>query len=136
MRYFVSCLKHAFTMLKVCSSEGKAGEVHGGDRLPWVRMGADDNFAPLRSLEWQVHVYGEIKEDLETASRELGLATHVFAWSDTAADAGIKRDAAYLVRPDGHVALASSEQSVMSLKAFIDRLHLRFSVDRPDVPSN
>ena len=24
-------------------SEGKAGEVHGGDRLPWVRTGAADN---------------------------------------------------------------------------------------------
>jgi 2-polyprenyl-6-methoxyphenol hydroxylase-like FAD-dependent oxidoreductase len=37
-------------------SEGKAGKVHGGYRLPWT--GPDvDNFAPLRSLDWQVHVY-------------------------------------------------------------------------------
>jgi 2-polyprenyl-6-methoxyphenol hydroxylase-like FAD-dependent oxidoreductase len=117
-------------------SEGKAGEVHGGDRLPWVRMGADDNFAPLRSLEWQVHVYGEIKESFATACRELGLPAHVFAWSDGAEDAGIKRDAAYLVRPDGHVALASPEQSVTNLKAYVERLHLRFRVDSPAVPRN
>jgi 2-polyprenyl-6-methoxyphenol hydroxylase-like FAD-dependent oxidoreductase len=108
-------------------SEGKAGEVHGGDRLPWVRTGAEDNFAPLRSLEWQLHIYGEIKEGLETACRQLGLPAHVFAWSDGAADAGIKRDAAYLVRPDGHVALASSEQSAPSLNAFVDRFRLRFT---------
>ena len=37
-------------------SDGSAGEVHAGDRLPWVE-GAD-NFAPLASLDWQVHVYG------------------------------------------------------------------------------
>src|SRR5215469_1981402 len=136
MRYFVSCLKHAFTMLKVCSSEGKAGEVHGGDRLPWVRMGSDDNFAPLRSLEWQVHVYGEIKGPFATTCRELGLPAHVFAWNDGAEDAGIKRDAAYLVRPDGHVALASPEQSVTNLRAYVERLHLRFSVDSPAAPRN
>ena len=44
-------------------SEGRAGAVHGGDRLPWVRRGVDgldvDNFASLRALDWQVHVYGE-----------------------------------------------------------------------------
>jgi 2-polyprenyl-6-methoxyphenol hydroxylase-like FAD-dependent oxidoreductase len=107
-------------------SEGKAGEVHGGDRLPWVRTGADDNFAPLRSLDWQVHVYGEIKQSLEAACRELGLPAYVFAWSDGADSAGLARDAAYLVRPDGHVALASSEQSVTKLKAFVDRFRLRF----------
>jgi len=107
-------------------SEGKAGEVEGGDRLPWVRTDADDNFATLRSLDWQMHVYGEIEEALETACRELGLKVHTFAWSDAAKIAGLERAAAYLVRPDGHVALASSEQTVTKLKAFVDRLHLRF----------
>ena len=43
-------------------SEGRAGAVHGGDRLPWVAprdAGEPDNFAPLGSLDWQAHVYGE-----------------------------------------------------------------------------
>src|SRR5215472_12824566 len=40
-------------------SVGAAGAVRGGDRLPWVEMGpGQDNFAPLASLTWQVHVYG------------------------------------------------------------------------------
>jgi hypothetical protein len=39
-------------------SEGKAGHVHGGDRLPWIGSTAEDNFVLLRSLRWQVHVYG------------------------------------------------------------------------------
>src|SRR5882762_4301991 len=34
-------------------SEGRAGTVHGGDRLPWIELnvsGGEDNFAPLASL--------------------------------------------------------------------------------------
>src|SRR5262249_3829770 len=41
-------------------SEGSAGAVRGGDRLPWVETApGQDNFDPLTSLAWQVHVYGE-----------------------------------------------------------------------------
>ena len=42
-------------------SEGRAGDVHGGDRLPWVPASPNDrdNFTPLTSLGWQVHVYGD-----------------------------------------------------------------------------
>ena len=49
-------------------SEGAAGEVHGGDRLPWAQTGeGTDNFAPLQSLDWQVHVYGEAGPALREA---------------------------------------------------------------------
>ncbi len=111
-------------------SEGKAGHVQGGDRLPWVSAGArdcdNDNFAPLRSLDWQVHIYGKIEEGFASFCKQLGLATHVFAWSEAADHAGMKQDAMYLIRPDGHVALASPEQSVTELDAFIERRGLRF----------
>src|SRR5262249_21136327 len=39
-------------------SEGVAGAVHGGDRLPWARLESGDNFAPLSQPCWQLHVYG------------------------------------------------------------------------------
>ena len=45
-------------------SEGHAGVVHAGDRLPWFAQAGDgsgDNFAPLRSRWWQAHVYGAPK---------------------------------------------------------------------------
>src|SRR5437868_7890267 len=45
-------------------SAGSAGHVHGGDRLPWVRGNETDNFAPLREMSWQVHVYGSAKAEL------------------------------------------------------------------------
>lgn len=110
-------------------SEGEAGEVAGGDRLPWIA--AANNFAPLRSLDWQVHVYGTIDRAFEAACRDLRLAIHGFVWSDQARNSGIERDAAYLVRPDGYVALASRSQNIENLAAYIGRFDLRFGVPTP-----
>jgi 2-polyprenyl-6-methoxyphenol hydroxylase-like FAD-dependent oxidoreductase len=108
-------------------SQGVAGDVHGGDRLPWTGVHTQqDNFDPLRSLDWQAHVYGEADKDLETACRELHLPLHTFALSDGTKDAGLKRDALYLVRPDGYIALASFEQSASKLRTFVEQFHLRF----------
>jgi len=39
-------------------SLGKAGRVHGGDRLPWASSDGQDNYAALADIGWQVHVYG------------------------------------------------------------------------------
>ncbi|MCL2447606.1 MAG: FAD-dependent monooxygenase, partial [Polyangiaceae bacterium] len=90
-------------------SAGRAGRIHGGDRLPWVpTVGAGDNFDPLTSLGWQVHVYGDSPRELTRSPGARGLPMHVFPWSESAAGAGLERDSAYLVRPDGYVALATS----------------------------
>lgn len=107
-------------------SQGVAGDVHGGDRLPWTGDDNEDNFAPLQSLDWQAHVYGAVQQDLQTACRELKLPLHCFAWSQGASEAGIERDALYLVRPDGHVALASAEQNVNELRRYVSRFRLCF----------
>jgi 2-polyprenyl-6-methoxyphenol hydroxylase-like FAD-dependent oxidoreductase len=107
-------------------SQGRAGHIHGGDRLPWIGPGEHDNFIPLRSLDWQLHVYGNILADLASMAREAGLAMHVFPWSQQAHDAGFQQDAAYLVRPDGYVAAAVGDQTESPLKDLIDRFKLRF----------
>jgi len=42
-----------------CSfNAGEAGDIHGGDRLPWVVAEGTDNYEPLAHIVWQVHVYG------------------------------------------------------------------------------
>ncbi len=116
-------------------SEGRAGSVHGGDRLPWVQPanGSDaDNFAPLESLEWQVHVYGEPAPGLSARCTARGLALHTFAWQENAGAAGLARNAAYLVRPDGYVALADGSASGEVLDGYIDARGLSFQA--PGVP--
>ena len=89
-------------------SKGRAGAVHGGDRLPWVPASQNDldNFAPLTSLTWQVHVYGEAATGIEAACQNRKLPLHVFPWRQEMSRAGLQRNAVYLVRPDGYVALA------------------------------
>jgi Aromatic-ring hydroxylase, C-terminal len=51
---------------------------------------------------------------------------HVFAWSDEAHEAGLERDAAYLVRPDGYVAVAAARDAAEKIEAFARRFALRF----------
>jgi hypothetical protein len=92
-------------------SAGVAGSVRGGDRLPWIpaAAGGEDNFVPLTSMAWQVHVYGEPKPGLVETCAELRLPTHVFAWTPDMKQKGLVNGAVYLVRPDGYVALADME---------------------------
>ena len=114
---------------KSALSEGEAGSVHGGDRLPWVAGAAGyvDNFAALRSLDWQAHVYGAPERALTQVCFTLGLPVHVFDWSDGAAAAGLQRDAIYLVRPDSYVAWAGSGTQVPGLEAHVRKHGLRFA---------
>jgi hypothetical protein len=107
-------------------SEGKAGEVAGGDRLPWVATAAGDNFASLAGLDWRLHVHGAPGPGLTAAAAQLGLPLDAFPWTLAAGRAGLRRDAAYLVRPDGHVALASAEQDPDRLRGFAARHGLAF----------
>ena len=100
-------------------SRGAAGAVHGGDRLPWVELGPGrDNFAPLASLTWQVHVYGDPRVGLAEACAELSLPLHPFAWQHAMQRAGLRQGALYLVRPDGYVALADSRADPERLRAY------------------
>jgi 2-polyprenyl-6-methoxyphenol hydroxylase-like FAD-dependent oxidoreductase len=112
-------------------SEGHAGDVHGGDRLPWVRFNSSrpsaDNFAPLTSLEWQVHVYGGATPEIRALCAERYLPLHAFAWQPEMQRAGLHRDALYLVRPDGYVAVAAMEQSATVLASYLDSRGIRLS---------
>ncbi len=110
-------------------SEGRAGCIRAGDRLPWVAAadGATDNFASLRTCRWQAHVYGEPSTEVLDALAVADVPLHVLAWSTRAATAGLKRGAVYLVRPDGHVALASGEPDSAALTAYFARWRLAIS---------
>ncbi len=106
-------------------SEGEAGNVHGGDRLPWVPFSdGSDNFEPLQSLDWQIHVYGEAEPPLRDAAQKAGIPVCTFGWNDDASQAGLERNALYLVRPDGYVALADARQEAEKLQSYLSRFKI------------
>jgi 2-polyprenyl-6-methoxyphenol hydroxylase-like FAD-dependent oxidoreductase len=110
-------------------SHGRTGTVHGGDRLPWVvteqgSIGAD-NFAPLTSLDWQVHVYGDASPEIRTLCDARKLQLHIFPWRTGMDRTGLRRNAVYLVRPDGYVALASPQADIAALTLYLHDLSQR-----------
>lgn len=87
-------------------SEGHAGALHAGDRLPWVapaREGDADNFTPLTSLDWQVHLYGTEALDLGPTCGAHDIGLHTFPFDAPTEAASLERGAIYLVRPDGYL---------------------------------
>ena len=107
-------------------SQGSAGSVHAGDRLPWIGLegtGAvyPDNFAPLAARDFQVHVYGEAKPTLAALCRTRSLPVHAFPWHAKMQAAGFARDGVYLLRPDGYVAFAQAQGDDMAaLTRYLD----------------
>ena len=127
-------------------SEGCAGAVCGGDRLPWVTeppavAGSDfvvgssfgatklrsygaaaepNNFAPLSSLDWQVHVYGRAKSTIQELCAQRSLPLHIFPWRPEMDHTGLERDAVYLIRPDGYVALADPAGDPATVTSYLE----------------
>ena len=113
-------------------SVGQAGSVHGGDRLPWVPLAeGSDNYTPLTSVRWQVHVYGNASPELRSVCDELGLELHVFGWIETMGRAGLVRNALYLLRPDSYIALAATSRHEASLRDYALRHGLALAKPRP-----
>jgi len=111
-------------------SEGTAGNVKGGDRLPWIPLDGErgarrDNFAALRTLDWQVHVYGEPGAEVARLCNDRQLPLRVFAWHREMRHAGLARNGLYLVRPDGYVALADRDARAATLRSYLDARRLR-----------
>lgn len=106
-------------------SEGRVGEVHGGDRLPWAGAEGLDNDAPLTEMVWQIHCYGEPPAGLAEWCRSRGLPLHLFAWQAEYGEAGLARNAVYVLRPDSYVALADSSGSIDVITRYFDERGIR-----------
>ena len=127
-------------------SEGRTGKLQAGDRLPWLQFPNDpkspapgspasllagvvapDNFAPLSSLDWQVHQYSNwICPDIRRLCLQRNLAMHVFPWKSEFARTGLAESAAYLIRPDGYIAFADPAAKARNLAAYLDTQGLTF----------
>jgi 2-polyprenyl-6-methoxyphenol hydroxylase-like FAD-dependent oxidoreductase len=111
-------------------SEGAAGRAHGGDRLPWVvfdegrgdQSAGEDNFASLNGVDWQAHIYGDDSPRLRAACEARAVDLRVLPWGKVPEAAGLMRNALYLVRPDGYVALADAHGDAEAVDRYLDRL--------------
>ncbi len=104
-------------------SLGLAGKRRAGDRLPWVPA-SPDNFEPLRSMSWQAHCYGSLPEPLRSFFRKRNIALHEFAWSPLCRQAGLRKDAVYLIRPDGYIGLIERKANLSNIQAYTQRWHI------------
>jgi 2-polyprenyl-6-methoxyphenol hydroxylase-like FAD-dependent oxidoreductase len=109
-------------------SEGSAGRVHAGDRLPWVAdargPAGDDNFASLGTRAWQAHVYGARApgfDEVRAVCARRGIETVSFPSGPATAAAGLEPGAVYLVRPDGYLAFVDAEARGDRLEAYLTR---------------
>ncbi len=104
-------------------SQGDIQELAGGDRLPWLSdRGEADNFQNLQSLDWQVHVYGQVKQEFRTAAGALArpVAVYEYGWTKECETKGFLRNAAYLIRPDGHIGALFETQSPLELLEYCE----------------
>jgi 2-polyprenyl-6-methoxyphenol hydroxylase-like FAD-dependent oxidoreductase len=106
---------------------GEAGRLHGGDRLPWVKIGQreGDNFAALTSMDWQIHVYGDPAAGLQALADARKIPLQVFPWDAGMGHAGLERNAAYLIRPDGYIGLADSGGSAAAIGTYLTEKNLK-----------
>ena len=80
---------------------------------------------PLRSRDWQVHVYGEATPELRAACEQRKLPLHLFPWQPAVRHARLWRNAAYLVRPDGYIGLADAVGSAAALTGYLAKHGIR-----------
>ncbi|MCF4998642.1 NAD(P)-binding protein [Pseudomonas syringae] len=100
-------------------SEGAAGHVHGGDRLPWAHDGEGDNFESLKQPVWQVHVYGDTSDEMIAWCSEHHVPLHVFDWRPAFETAGLGRNGFYLLRPDTYVAIADDSADPKVIERYL-----------------
>ena len=108
-------------------SAASSGTVRGGDRLPWVQNGAADNFASLQSLKWQIHVYGKVNQAIVTLAENNGLQLYTFDWTANAKRVGLTKETAYLLRPDGHIAIAMDPKNAQELLNYLTKHDIRLA---------
>lgn len=87
-------------------------------RLPWIETTNGDDFAPLRSVDWQIHIYGKVNPELTDFSRFQSLELHEFPWEVRVIDAIFKQDTLYFTRPDDRVRVLNMYLKVFGIIAF------------------
>jgi 2-polyprenyl-6-methoxyphenol hydroxylase-like FAD-dependent oxidoreductase len=93
-------------------STGVLGAIHSGDRLPWIRQ--QDNYTALKTLDWQLHCYGDARLDLLNWCERYKIPLHFFLPADP-----FKPGALCLVRPDGYVGWVGHSHDLAALSRYV-----------------
>jgi 2-polyprenyl-6-methoxyphenol hydroxylase-like FAD-dependent oxidoreductase len=97
---------------------GVVGAIHSGDRLPWLRQ--QDNYAPLKSLDWQLQCYGDARMDLLAWCERCKIPIHFFRPAEP-----FKAGTLCFVRPDGHIGWVGHSTDLAGLNRYV--LHWRIA---------
>src|SRR5699024_7399646 len=73
-------------------ARGSAGKLKGGDRLPWVKYGDSDNYAPLQGAEFHYQLYGQTSVYMRRFMQKSSFALHEFNWTAAGKKAGISKN--------------------------------------------
>jgi hypothetical protein len=98
-------------------SAGVSRHIHGGDRLPWLK--AQDNYAPLTALDWQLHCYGPVPQALADWCRDKRLPLAIFTPAGPMAN-----DTLCLIRPDGYIGWIGRSSHLQDLARYAAQWHL------------
>ena len=108
-------------------SDGSTGKIRAGDRLPWLKTDTFDNYTSLNGLEWHIQIYGRVHSNFNSVANFRGFRIYEFEWGVMAEEAGFAKDAFYLVRPDGHIALCDLQQNPSVLKQYLNEWDIDYS---------
>ncbi len=93
-------------------NSGSMGALHGGDRLPWLRQ--QDNYATGKTLDWQLHCYGDARLELLTWCERYKIPLHFFLPA-----APIRSGALCLIRPDGYIGWIGHSSDLPGLTRYV-----------------
>lgn len=97
-------------------------QLYAGDRLPWVQFQDKDNYESLQTLDWQIHVYGHVEEELSDFAKSNDLKIVQFDFNLEVESKGFLKDAIYVIRPDGYIGLAWPTQDIDPIKRYFAKL--------------
>ncbi|KAJ6260904.1 6-methylpretetramide 4-monooxygenase [Drechslerella dactyloides] len=107
------------------SDRNYVGTLYAGERLPWVKFeDGTDNFESMSALNWQIHVYGGLDDEVKDWGLENNIIVQDFPFSEDMKAKRIPKGALILVRPDGYIGQlfhGSTKDCLRKLQLFIDK---------------